>query len=91
MPRIKAEIDWMAENKIEYVSVCDSNWGILERDLEITEYVIKKKHIGNNKKDLSLTVSLLCLILYKPRAVNNIISKVIGLVNISKPYISIAW
>ena len=56
-----------------------------------TEYVIKKKHIGNNKKDLSLTVSLLCLILYKPRAVNNIISKVIGLVNISKPYISIAW
>lgn len=43
MPRIKAEIDWMAENKIEYVSVCDSNWGMLERDLEITEYVIKKK------------------------------------------------
>jgi hypothetical protein len=33
----------MSERKIEYVSVCDSNWGMFERDLEITEYVIKKK------------------------------------------------
>ena len=56
-----------------------------------TEYDIKKKHIGNNKKDLSIIVSLLCLILYKPKAVNSAISKVIGRVNISKPYISMAW
>ena len=41
--RVKQEIDWMADRKIEYVSVCDSNWGMLERDKEITEYVIKKK------------------------------------------------
>lgn len=41
--RVYAEIDWMAENKIEYVAVCDSNWGLLERDYLITEYVIKKK------------------------------------------------
>jgi putative methyltransferase len=41
--RVKKEIDWMSERKIEYVSVCDSNWGMFERDLEITEYVIKKK------------------------------------------------
>lgn len=41
--RIKAEIDWMSDRKIEYVSVCDSNWGLLDRDMEVTEYVIKKK------------------------------------------------
>jgi len=41
--RVKKEIDWMAKNKIEYVSVCDSNWGMLERDKEITDYVIQKK------------------------------------------------
>lgn len=41
--RIIKEIDWMSERKIEYVSVCDSNWGMLQRDKEITEYVIKKK------------------------------------------------
>jgi len=43
MLRIQAEIDWMADNKIEYVSVCDSNWGMLKRDVEITDYVIKTK------------------------------------------------
>lgn len=43
LPRIQAEIDWMSDRQIEYVGVCDSNWGMLKRDLEITEYVIKKK------------------------------------------------
>ena len=43
LDRVKKEIDWMAERKIEYVSVCDSNWGMFDRDREITEYVIKKK------------------------------------------------
>ena len=41
--RVKKEIDWMSYNKIEYVSVCDSNWGMLDRDKEITKYVINKK------------------------------------------------
>lgn len=46
MERVKAEIEWMGRNRIEYVSVCDSNWGLLERDKEITQYVIdtKKKY-----------------------------------------------
>ena len=43
MERIKAEIDWMADKKIEYVAVCDSNWGLMPRDVDITEYVIKTK------------------------------------------------
>lgn len=44
--RIKQEIDWMGKNRIEYVSVCDSNWGLLERDIELTQHVIdtKKKY-----------------------------------------------
>ena len=41
--RIYKELDWMSDRKIEYVSVCDSNWGIWERDLDITKYVIEKK------------------------------------------------
>jgi putative methyltransferase len=41
--RVYREIDWIAENKIEYVSVCDSNWGMFDRDYDITAYVIKKK------------------------------------------------
>lgn len=41
--RVFAEIDWMSKNKIEYVAVCDSNWGLFERDYDITKYVIKKK------------------------------------------------
>jgi len=46
MDRVKAEIEWMGKNRIEYVSVCDSNWGLLERDIEITQHVIdtKKKY-----------------------------------------------
>lgn len=43
LDRVFAEIDWMSENRIEYVSVCDSNWGLIDRDKEITNYVIQKK------------------------------------------------
>ena len=41
--RVYKDIDWMSKNKIEYVSVADSNWGIFERDLDISKYVIYKK------------------------------------------------
>lgn len=43
MGRIEKEIDWMADRKIEYVAICDSNWGLMPRDVDITKYVIKKK------------------------------------------------
>lgn len=43
MPRVEKEIDWMSDRKIEYVAVCDSNWGLMPRDVDITKYVIKKK------------------------------------------------
>lgn len=41
--RVKKEIDWIGKNKIEYVNVCDSNWGLLDRDVEITKYVLDTK------------------------------------------------
>lgn len=43
LDRIYQEIDWMGQNRIEYLSVCDSNWGIHPRDLDITQYIIDTK------------------------------------------------
>jgi len=43
MERCKAEIEWMGKNRIEYVSVCDSNWGMLDRDYELTQHVLETK------------------------------------------------
>lgn len=43
MDRVQQEIQWMADRKIEYVSVCDSNWGLFERDYQITQWVIESK------------------------------------------------
>jgi radical SAM superfamily enzyme YgiQ (UPF0313 family) len=43
MERCKKEIEWMGQNRIEYVSVCDSNWGLLDRDIELTQYVLTTK------------------------------------------------
>lgn len=43
MDRIKAEIEWIAKNKIHYCYCADGNFGILERDVEIAEYVVKMK------------------------------------------------
>ena len=41
--RIYKDIDWMSKNKIEYVSIADSNWGIFERDIDISKYVVDNK------------------------------------------------
>lgn len=43
MERIKAEIDWFSEHKIDLIFGADSNFGILERDEEIIDYMIFKK------------------------------------------------
>lgn len=50
MERIKAELDWIAENKIEYVYCADGNFGIVDRDEEIAEHIISlKKSTGYPK------------------------------------------
>ena len=45
MEKIKAEIEWVAKNKIPYCYCADANFGIFERDIEIAQYVIKQKEI----------------------------------------------
>jgi radical SAM superfamily enzyme YgiQ (UPF0313 family) len=43
MERIKAEIRWMSDNKIEYCFCADSNFGMFPRDLEIVDYIVDMK------------------------------------------------
>ena len=38
LDRVYQEIDWFAKNKISYVDMADSNFGILPRDLDIAKY-----------------------------------------------------
>ncbi|MBE6812302.1 MAG: radical SAM protein [Ruminococcaceae bacterium] len=44
LEKIKAEIDWMATNAISYCFCADSNFGILERDEAIADYIIECKN-----------------------------------------------
>ncbi len=43
--RVKAEIDWFAEHKIGFCFCADGNFGMLERDEEIADYIIEKKKL----------------------------------------------
>ncbi len=47
MERIRGEIDWFAAKKAEYIFCADANFGILERDFEIAQYIVEvKKRTG---------------------------------------------
>ncbi len=41
--RIKKDIQWLVDNKIEFCTCADANFGILERDQKITEWLIESK------------------------------------------------
>ncbi len=43
MERLKAEIEWMAKNKIEYIYCSDANFALFDRDEEITDLMIASK------------------------------------------------
>jgi putative methyltransferase len=43
LPLVEAEIDWIGRNKIRYVAMSDSNFGIRERDIAIAEYFARTK------------------------------------------------
>lgn len=43
MERLKREVDWFAEQKIEFIFCCDANFGILQRDVDIVQYVVEIK------------------------------------------------
>ena len=39
LDRLFQELEWFIKNKIEYIFVCDANFGSLKRDIEISQYV----------------------------------------------------
>jgi len=39
MERLRAEIRWFVEHKVEFIFCCDANFGLFPRDLEIAEMV----------------------------------------------------
>jgi len=41
--RIKQEIKWFSDNKIDLLFICDANFGLYERDLEIVKFLAKCK------------------------------------------------
>lgn len=43
MERLRKEIEWMAENKIEYIYGADANFGMFKRDNEIADLLIDSK------------------------------------------------
>jgi radical SAM superfamily enzyme YgiQ (UPF0313 family) len=43
MERLYKEVEWFKNNKIEFITCCDSNFGMLERDYEIIKFVADNK------------------------------------------------
>lgn len=41
MDRLKAEMEWFAEHEIAHLFVCDANFGMLPRDVEIAKYLVE--------------------------------------------------
>lgn len=41
--RLRSELDWFADNRIEYIFCADANFGILPRDVEIAQYAAETK------------------------------------------------
>ena len=44
MDRVKAELEWFSKNELLFVSLCDANFGIFERDVEIAEHIAAMKN-----------------------------------------------
>ena len=41
--RLLAEVDWFAEQQIEFVFCCDANFGMLKRDVDIAQHVAESR------------------------------------------------
>ena len=55
LDRVFAELEWCAKSKIQTIGICDANFGIFERDVEIAEKIAELKAtygypivVGNN-------------------------------------------
>jgi radical SAM superfamily enzyme YgiQ (UPF0313 family) len=41
--RLFHELDWFSDKKVEYIFVCDANFGMLKRDVDLAEHVAANK------------------------------------------------
>lgn len=66
--KIKAEFKWMAENKIAYCYCADTNFGLLDRDIDFARYLVELKNeygyperfesiATKNKNDVTLEIN----------------------------------
>ncbi len=53
--RVKKEIEWIAQHKIEYCYCADGNFGLFERDLEIVDMLIAAKNKYGYPKKVQAT------------------------------------
>jgi len=46
LDRVKQEIDWIGRNQVRVIWIADANFGMYDRDIELSEYIVetKKKH-----------------------------------------------
>lgn len=54
LDRIQAELDWAGAHGIDYVFVCDANFGILPRDQEIVAAAARSRKAFGNPQTLSV-------------------------------------
>ena len=45
LERLYLELEWFGQKKIEFIFICDANFGMLPRDLEIVKHAIEIKKI----------------------------------------------
>lgn len=57
MERLKAEMEWFGQNKIEIVFSSDANFGMLKRDVEIAQYMVDVKQRYQMPKKLYTQVT----------------------------------
>ena len=56
MPKVIQELTWMAENKIDYVTIADANFGVFtDRDLEVTEKLVELQEMYGYPKVVDAT------------------------------------
>lgn len=54
VPRLKRELDWFSDHKIEFIFCCDANFGILPRDIELAQAAAENKRVFGYPKALSV-------------------------------------
>lgn len=51
LERVLGELQWMGEHKIRYTYASDANWGIVERDLDVTRALVETKRLYGFPKE----------------------------------------